>query len=81
MAIKYVIQRTFVRSSMRVFVNGEEKTLGSAPTVTELLRELGLADRRVAVEVNREIVPRSRHANHRLADDDAVEVVFAVGGG
>lgn len=66
---------------MRVYINGEEKTFGAALTVTELLRELGFADRRVAVEVNREIVPRSRHAEHRLADEDRVEVVFAVGGG
>lgn len=66
---------------MRIFVNGEEKTFATALTVVELLRELGVAERRVAVEVNREIVPRSRHAEHRLADEDRVEVVFAVGGG
>ena len=66
---------------MRIYVNGEEKTLSGKLTVTELLGELGLADRRVAVEINREIVPRSRHPEHRLADDDRVEVVFAVGGG
>ena len=37
--------------------------------------------RRVAVEVNREIVPRGRHTHHRLQDDDRVEVVVAIGGG
>jgi sulfur carrier protein len=66
---------------MRIFLNGEEKRLNSALTVMQLLAELGLAERRVAVEVNQEIVPRSHHPEHRLRDDDRVEVVFAVGGG
>ncbi len=66
---------------MRIFLNGGEKRLSAALTVTQLLHELGLAERRVAVEVNQEIVPRSRHPEHRLRDDDRVEVVFAVGGG
>lgn len=66
---------------MRIVYNGEEKTVSDAITVQQLLGELGLAERRVAVEVNREIVPRSRHAEYRLKGDDRVEVVFAVGGG
>ncbi len=66
---------------MRIFLNGEEKTLSTALTVTQLLEELELTGRRVAVEVNREIVPRGRHAQVRLKDDDRVEVVFAIGGG
>ena len=66
---------------MRIFLNGEAKVMNVAPTVTQLLTELGLSERRVAVEVNQEIVPRSRHAEYRLQDDDRVEVVFAVGGG
>ncbi len=66
---------------MRIFLNGEAKTCDSAFTVTQLLSELGLTERRVAVEINQEIVPRSRHAEHRLREGDRVEVVFAVGGG
>ncbi|HEX7043070.1 MAG TPA: sulfur carrier protein ThiS [Burkholderiales bacterium] len=66
---------------MHILLNGEEKTLPGSVTVTELLEQLGMAHRRVAVEVNREIVPRSRHAEHRLQPGDRVEVVFAVGGG
>ena len=50
-------------------------------TVAALLRQQGLADRRVAVEVNREIVPRSAHATRTLAAGDRVEVVHALGGG
>jgi len=66
---------------MRIYCNGEEKTVSHALTIRQLIEELGLAERRVAVEVNQEIVPRSRHAEYRLQDDDRVEVVFAVGGG
>jgi sulfur carrier protein len=66
---------------MQLLVNGEPKSLSSPLSVTQLLDQLGLAGRRVAVEVNREIVPRSRHAQVQLKDDDHVEVVFAIGGG
>lgn len=50
-------------------------------TVAELLRELGLDFRQVAVERNREIVPRARHGETVLADGDQLEVVTFVGGG
>jgi sulfur carrier protein len=66
---------------MQIILTGQAKTLSAAATVTQLLAELGLTERRVAVEVNQEIVPRSRHGEYRLKDDDRVEVVFAVGGG
>lgn len=66
---------------MKITVNGLPRDLPHPVTVAALLAQLGLADRRVAVEVNREIVPRSRHAEHRLREDDRVEVVGAIGGG
>ncbi|HCU53892.1 MAG TPA: thiamine biosynthesis protein ThiS [Gammaproteobacteria bacterium] len=66
---------------MRIVVNGQEKTLTAPVTVAALLGELGMSGKRVAVEVNREIVPRSRHDEVRLQDNDRVEVVFAIGGG
>jgi sulfur carrier protein len=62
-------------------VNGQERVLAAPVTVAALLDELGMAGKRVAVEVNREIVPRSRHGEFRLSDSDRVEVVFAIGGG
>ncbi len=68
-------------TNVRITLNGEEKTLAAAATVGDLVRELGLADKRVAVELNKEIVPRSRHAEVRLQDNDRVEVVAAIGGG
>ncbi len=66
---------------MHIFINGQPRLLDGTPTIAELLAELGLAERRLAVEVNREIVPKSRHAEHRLADGDQVELVQAMGGG
>ncbi len=66
---------------MRVFLNGESKTIGDAVTVSQLLHDLGLGERRVAVEINEEIVPRSQHSAYRLRHDDRIEVVRAVGGG
>ncbi|MHB1140329.1 MAG: sulfur carrier protein ThiS [Sulfuricaulis sp.] len=66
---------------MKIILNGQEKPLAAAITVAALLAEMGLAERRVAVEVNREIVPRSRHGEVQLKDNDRVEVVFAIGGG
>jgi len=66
---------------MQIVVNGQEQTLGAPVTVAALLDRLGLAGQRVAVEVNREIVPRSRHGEVELRDSDRVEVVFAIGGG
>ena len=66
---------------MKIVLNGEEKQLNAPLTVSGLLREIGYADRRVAVEINREIVPRSRHPECRLHDNDRVEVVLAIGGG
>jgi sulfur carrier protein len=66
---------------MQIRLNGEPRSFDAPPTVAELLEAAGLAGRRVAVEVNRCIVPRGKHAEHRLADGDAVEIVHAMGGG
>ena len=62
-------------------VNGETLSLADPATVADLLREQGLTGRKVAVELNGEIVPRSRHADTALADGDRLEIVVAVGGG
>lgn len=66
---------------MKIFLNGEPHECGEAATVASLLAATGNGDRRAAVEVNREIVPRSRHAQHELHDGDRVEIVQAIGGG
>ncbi|RCS57372.1 sulfur carrier protein ThiS [Parvibium lacunae] len=66
---------------MQVKINGELKTLQNARTVAELLRELDLQGKRVAVERNGEIVPKSLHASTPLNAEDQLEIVVAVGGG
>ncbi len=64
-----------------IVINGERRTVTSGTTVAGLIAELGLGDRRVAVERNREVVPRARHADTALADGDRLELVTFVGGG
>lgn len=64
-----------------ILVNGEKRSVPTGQTLAELVRELDLEGRRVAVEVNEEIVPRSRYAEHVLNGGDRVEVVAAIGGG
>ncbi len=66
---------------MEIRLNGETRRLDAPATVLQLLEAEGLGERRVAVEVNGEIVPRSRHAVHLLAAGDVVEIVHALGGG
>ncbi len=66
---------------MQIQLNGEARSLAPDLTVAALVESLGLAGRRIAVEVNEEIVPRSEHASTRLVEGDRVEVVHAIGGG
>ena len=66
---------------MKITVNGQERALAAPVTVAVLLDALEMAGKRVAVEVNQEIVPRSQHAQFQLNDQDRVEVVNAIGGG
>lgn len=66
---------------MEIVLNGEAMRLDATLTVAQLLERIGMAERRVAVEVNRSIVPRSRHDKHLLDAGDRVEIVHAIGGG
>lgn len=66
---------------MRLTLNGQAFTLPGPASVADLLAVQGLTERRVAVEVNGAIVPRSRHGEHPLADGDTIEIVHALGGG
>jgi sulfur carrier protein len=66
---------------MQVSINGENRELPAECTVSQMLGELGLTGRRVAVEVNREIVTRSLHDKTQLKAGDKVEIVTLVGGG
>jgi sulfur carrier protein len=64
-----------------VVVNGQSHEIPDGTTVADLIVRLGLGERRVAVERNREVVPRARHSDTRLAAGDRVELVTFVGGG
>ena len=66
---------------IRITLNGASRELPDALTFDQLLHEMELAGRRLAIERNGEIVPRSRFGETRLNDGDRVEVVMAVGGG
>ena len=67
---------------MRVTVNGAEREIASpAATVADLVREMGFEGRRIAVERNGAIVPKSRHGETPLEQGDRLEIVGAVGGG
>jgi sulfur carrier protein len=69
------------RYPVRITVNGEPQEIPDGTTVAALVASLGLPRGPTAVEVNRELVPRSQHAARTLADGDAVEIVTLVGGG
>lgn len=62
-------------------VNDEPRALDTGATVADLVAALGLGPRRIAVEVNRAVVPRADYATTVLSDGDAVEVIHFVGGG
>ena len=66
---------------MNVTINGESRSLASEASLGQLLEMLGLNGKRIAVEVNRDIVPRSDYDNFKLSDNDIIEIVNAIGGG
>ncbi len=66
---------------MRVTLNGEARDLRDGVTVSDLVAELGLAQRRIAVEINLAILARDDYAQRALNDGDVVEIVHFVGGG
>ena len=66
---------------MSLFVNGEHRRVPAPCTVALLLRTLTLESRRVAVAVNRDVVPRSAFGGRELASGDRIEILEAVGGG
>ena len=69
------------QSVIQVTVNGEERELAGNTTVAALVETLGFAGRRIAVEINQAIVPRSLYTQRVLAEGDVVEIVQAIGGG
>ncbi|ODT59681.1 sulfur carrier protein ThiS [Phenylobacterium sp.] len=66
---------------MTLTINGEQKAMSGVSTVAALVAQLGLDARKVAVERNLEIVPRSAYGQTALADGDRIEIVHFIGGG
>jgi len=66
---------------MKLLLNGEERDIAGIASIADLVSALGLDARKVAVERNLEIAPRSTYANTALADGDRIEIVTFIGGG
>ena len=66
---------------MQIVLNGEPRNVPAGSNPARVIELLALEGRRIAVEINGEIVPRSRYAEHELKAGDRVEIVHAVGGG
>ena len=66
--------------SCSIICNGEEKKV-AAKNIEQLLSELNLGEKKVAVELNQEIIPRDNYSNTKVSEGDSVEIVHFVGGG
>jgi sulfur carrier protein len=66
---------------MQIQVNGEIMEFANGATVSDVIQRMELQGKRLAVEVNEDIVPRSEHTGFGLSEGDRVEVVHAIGGG
>lgn len=66
---------------IELVINGEARSFPAPLTLSQLVEALDLAGKRIAIEKNGEIVPRSQHASTPLASGDRLEIVVAVGGG
>lgn len=66
---------------MEIRLNGEIRTIDSETTVADLVQALDLQGKRIAVEINETLIPRSSFAKHTLNEGDEMEIVQAIGGG
>jgi sulfur carrier protein len=64
-----------------IVLNGSDKRVDNNINVSQLLEELGLTGKRLAVEINQQIIPRSNFTDYKLDENDNVEIVQAIGGG
>jgi len=71
----------FRLNGMEIFLNGQPRQLRPDINLAELVESLGFEGRRLAVEVNLEVIPRSTYRSHPLCPGDRVEIVHAIGGG
>jgi thiamine biosynthesis protein ThiS len=66
---------------MEIYLNGESKSVADNLTISNLIEDLSLENKRFAVEINLDIIPRSQFEQFTLKDQDKVEIVQAIGGG
>jgi sulfur carrier protein len=66
---------------VKIIVNGEEISIQEDSNIQDLVAELGYKNKRIAIEVNEAIIPKSKHQSYLLKSSDRVEVINAVGGG
>ncbi len=71
----------FLGLNMQIIVNGEQRDVLEGLTAAQLVADMDITGKRIAMEVNLEIVPRSTYADHMFKAGDKVEIVHAVGGG
>jgi len=66
---------------MKVFLNGKHTKLDNNLTAQQLISNMGYQDKRIALEINGEVTPKSEYSNKIIVENDKVEIIFAVGGG
>ena len=66
---------------MKVFLNGKKIKVGNNLTAQQLLSEMGYKDKRIALEINGEVTPKSEYSNKIIVENDSIEIIYAVGGG
>lgn len=70
-----------INQMITIILNGKDKQIDNSSSIEQLLKNLNLENKRLAVEINENIVPRSEFNSHILKDADKVEIVQAIGGG
>ena len=66
---------------MNITLNGQAKSLNEDTYLSQLIKELNIEGRRIAVEINQQIIPKSEHTTYKIQDGDSIEIVHAIGGG
>ena len=66
---------------MNILLNGETKQIDNQLLLSQLIEQLGISGKRLAVEINKEIIPKSEHAKYVINEGDRIEIVHAIGGG
>lgn len=66
---------------MNIQLNGQIQTIEAGTHLNTLIEQLNLTGKRLAVEINREIIPKSEHAKYQIQQGDNIEIVYAIGGG